>query len=415
MIQAQLERAQQLVTLQRYKEAEKELRSVLSQDPNNTTGLALLAICFYELDKLKEAIEAIQNAIGKEPDNDHLLYLQALFYLKDDKLKDAENFIRNAIAFNPHSADYFGLLSAIKLEQKDWKQALEYADKGLAIDPDNLQSLNARSTALYKLDKKDEAYATIQEALHKDPENEFTHTNLGWSLLEKGDHKKALEHFREALKLNPENAYAKAGMVQGLKAIYWFYRIFLKYAFWIGNFSGKGQWIIILGLYFGVRFLSKITETNEGLAVFLNPIIYLYIAFAISTWIVAPLSNLFLRLNVYGRYALTKDEIRSSNFVGIAFLIGITGFMTYLFDDYYLFFLLGMYGIGMMIPTASMFNPKKKQSRNILIAYTGGLAIVGCLMLYLFATTDQVPVFFPIFTFGVVAYQWIANAFIIRS
>ena len=370
MIQAQLERAQQLVTLQRYKDAEAELRLVLSQQPENTHALALFSICLSEQGKTSEATKVIQNAIGKEPDNDYLLYLQALFYLNEDKLKDAEKFIRNAIAFDPHNADYFGLLSAINLKQKEWKQALENANKGLEVDPDNLQSLNSRSSALYKLDKKEEAYATIQEALNQDPENPHTHSNIGWSLLEKGDHKKALEHFREALKVDPGYEYAKAGMVEALKARYLFYRIFLKYAFWINNFKGKAQWAIILGLYFGVKFLNTLSNSNETLAVFLNPIIYLYFAFAISTWIITPLSNLFLRLNVYGRYALTEDEIKASSMVGVALLIGTGGFMVYLFDHNFLYCLIGIFGIGMMIPLASMLTPENKRSKTILISYT---------------------------------------------
>ncbi|MBA4056756.1 MAG: hypothetical protein C0490_18725, partial [Marivirga sp.] len=319
-----------------------------------------------------------------------------------------------AIAFDPHNADYFGMLAAINLKQKEWKHALDNANKGLEVDPANLQSLNSRSAALYKLDKKEEAYATVQEALNQDPENPHTHSNIGWGLLETGDHKKALEHFREALKINPGYDYAKAGLVEALKARYLFYRLFLKYAFWINNFKGKAQWAIILGLYFGVKFLDKISESNEGLAVFLNPIIYLYFAFAISTWIITPLSNLFLRLNVYGRYALSEDEIKASDFVGISLLIGTMGFLVYLFNDDFLYCLIGIFGIGMMIPLATMLTPDKKRSKNILIAYAIFLTLAGLTAIFIQVSTGEVSIFFPIFTFGVVAYQWIANAFLIR-
>ncbi|WP_333820973.1 tetratricopeptide repeat protein [Ohtaekwangia sp.] len=414
MIQSLLERAQQLVTQQRYKDAETALRSVLSIEPNNTTALALFAICLSEQDNQPEAIKVIQSAIGNESDNDYLLYLASLFYFKDDKPKEAEKFIRNAISYDPHNADYLGLLAGIKLSQKEWKEALEFANNGLENDPDNLQCLNARSTALYKLDKKEEAYSTIQEALNKDPENELTHTNIGWSLLEKGDHNKALEHFREALKINPNYAYAKAGLVEGLKARYWFYRIFLKYAFWISNFKNGGQWAVILGLYFGVKILRGIAASNETLGVFLYPIIYLYTAFAISTWVITPLSNLFLRLNVYGRYALTEEETNSSNFVGISLLLSIIGFIAYLFTGNFLFIMLGIFGIAMMIPLSSMYNPVKKSRQNILMIYAGILAFIGFGAMYEFISTDEVGVLAPVFIFGVVIYQWVANALIMR-
>jgi tetratricopeptide (TPR) repeat protein len=414
MIDSLLERAQQLIHLERYKEAEKELRSVLSQDPNHTEALALISICLAEQNKLDEAMKAIGSAISMEPDNDYYLYLQSMFFFKADKLKDAEKFILNAIAFHPRNADYFGLLAAIKLQQKEWQQALDNANQGLAIDPDNLQCLNSRSTALFKLDKKEEAYATIREALTQDPESDYTHTNIGWSLLEKGDHKKALEHFREALKANPDSQYAKSGLVEALKARYWFYRIFMKYAFWISNFGGKAQWAIILGLYFGIKYLGRLADNNPELAIFLNPIIYLYIAFAISTWIITPLSNLFLRLNVYGRYALTEEQTTSSNFVGVALVIGLTGFGLFLFNDETVYLLMGLYGITMMIPLASMFKPQKQHSKNILIGYAAILALIGIGAILFCASTGEVGVLFPIYTFGVLAYQWVANAMITR-
>jgi tetratricopeptide (TPR) repeat protein len=414
MIDSLLERANQLIQLQRYADAEKELKQVLSVEPNRAQALALLAICQAEQNNLKEAVHFIQQAIAQEPDNDYFLYLHAFFLLKQDKLKEAEKLAQSAIAYEPHNADYFGLLALIRINQKEWQSALDHANQGLSVDPDNLTCLNARSTALFKLDKKSEAYDTIEKALSKDPENAVTHTNLGWGLLERGDHKKALEHFREALKINPDFDYAKAGLVQGLKARYWFYRMFLKYVFWISNLKGKAQWIVILGLFFGVKLLRGIAETNPELAIVITPLIYLYFAFAISTWIVGPLSNLFLRLNVYGRFALTEDEIRSSTYVGIALLIGLLGGVAFLFTNNLLFVTVLIFGISMMIPLASMFNPPKQQSRSILIGYTILLGAMGVGAIYQQATTGDVGLPGTIYIFALLIYQWVANAMVIR-
>jgi len=410
-----LERAQQLIQLQRYKEAEKELRLLLSQHPNQTEALALFSICLAEQGQLEEALKTIQSAISNEPDNDYLLYLHSLFLFKSDKIKESERAILNAIAFHPRNADYFGLLAAINISQKEFEKALANANEGLAIDPDNLQCLNMRSNALFKLDKKDEAYATIQEALRHDPENELTHANLGWGLLEKGEHKKALEHFKEALKINPNSSYAKAGLIEGLKARYLFYRWFLKYAFWISNMKGKNQWAIIIGLYIGIRLIDFVADNNPQLAMILKPIVYLYIAFALSTWIIAPLSNLFLRLNVYGRFALSKDEIQASNFVGIAFFIGVSALLYYLFSKDLVYLITGIVGVTMMIPFSSMFNPKKPSSKKLLLGYTILLGVIGLLSIAQCAATGDVSILLPIYTFGVLIYGWVVNAMVIRT
>jgi tetratricopeptide (TPR) repeat protein len=411
-----LERAQQLVQLQRYKEAEKNLRLLLSQQPENPDALALLAVCQAEQGQLPEAMTTIQNAIGKNPDSDYLLYLHSLFLFRSDKLKEAERVIKNAISFHPRSPDYFGLLAAIKISQKEFSQGLDYANQGLAIDPDNLQCLNTRSNALFKLNRKDEAYSTIQEALNQDPENELTHTNLGWGLLERGDHKKALSHFREALKINPNYEYAKAGLIEGLKSRYLFYRMFLKYAFFINNLKGKYQWALLIGLYIAIRVINNVAENNPELAAWLNPIVYLYIAFALSTWIIVPLSNLFLRLNVYGKFALSKDEIRSSNFVAIGFFLGISSLIAYFFLKTEAYLLAAIFGITMMVPLSSMLKPAGSKSRIILIAYTVGLLIVGSVALLIeFGSPGNGQGMFQLYAIGVLIYSWVANAMVIRT
>jgi tetratricopeptide (TPR) repeat protein len=411
-----LERAQQLVQLQRYKEAEKDLRLLLTQQPENPDALALLAICQAEQGQLPEAMKTIQNAISKSPDNDHLLYLHSLFLFRSNKLKESERVIQNAISLHPRSADYFGLLAAIKISQKEFSQGLDYANQGLEIDPDNLQCLNTRSNALFKLNRKDEAYSTIQEALNQDPENELTHTNLGWGLLERGDHKKALSHFREALKINPNYEYAKAGLIEGLKARYLFYRLFLKYAFFISNLKGKYQWALLIGLYVGIRIIDNVADKNPDLAMWLKPIVYLYIAFALSTWIIVPLSNLFLRLNVYGKFALSKDEIRSSNLVAIGFFVGLAALLTYLFVRMDAYLLLGIFGITMMIPLSSMLKPEGSKSKKILVAYTIGLLIVGIVGTAIeFSNPGHGGGVFQIYAIGILAYSWVANAMVIRT
>jgi tetratricopeptide (TPR) repeat protein len=387
---------------------------VLSPEPTHTEALYLLALCQAETGNMTEANKLIQAVISSDPSNPYYLYTQANFYLKDDRLKEAEKFVRNAIMFDPQNADFFGLLSIIKINQKEWTQALQYANDGLALDASNITCLNSRTTALFKLDKKDDAYTTIKEALHQDPENDTTHANIGWGLLEKGDHKQALEHFREALRLNPHSEYAKAGLVEGLKARYWFYRIFLRYAFWIGNFQKKGQWAIILGLYFGSRILSGVSNSNPELAVFLQPVVTLYILFALSTWIITPLSNLFLRLNVYGRYALSEEETSVSNFTGAFFLIGLTGLALMLFyPEEFLYQMLMYYGISMMVPLASMLNPAKKGKKMVLIGYAILLGVVGLLAMLNYAN-DGSGTLIPIYIYALLAYQFLANWLIMR-
>lgn len=415
MITNTTERARLLIGQKRYKEAEKELQKTLASDPNNPDIFSLLSICKSEEGEYDEAEKLIQNAISLNPANPHLIYIYANILFQKGKYTEAEKTIREAITLNPHDADFFGLLAAIHLHEKEWTKSLEAADKGLEISPDNLSCLNIRSTALLKLNKKEDSFKTIHDALNHDPDSPVTHANLGWGLLEKGDHKKALEHFRKALQSDPQSEFAKEGMVEALKARYLFYRLFLRYVFWMSKMKGRAQWGILIGLYIGFRIMEKIADSSPALKPFVMPFIVLYVLFAISSWITQPLANLLLRLNLYGRYALSKKEIITSNLVGLALLTGIAGFITYLFTQLEVFLMTGIFGLTMMIPLSSTLNPENRKKRIILIAYTSTLGLIGIGSLLLIATGN--PAFNTlgmIYLAGLFLYQFIANAMIIQ-
>ena len=405
-------RAQILLQQKKYDEASQLLGDILRQDPANIHVLAMLSEVKLHLDQRREAEDLINSAIGLAPDESVLYYIKARIVYQLERYDEAERLLQHAIVLDPQDAAYFSLLASIKLERKQFDEGLRLADKALELDPENVLALNARSTALLKLDRKDDAFRTIEGALAEDPNNAYTHSNYGWGLLEKGDHNKALSHFREALRNDPNFRYAQAGMMEALKARYWFYRVFLKYVFWISNLTAKYQWGVILGLYFGTRLLSSVAERNPTLQPFLTPVIVVLALIAFSTWVITPLSNLFLRLNPFGKHLLDQKEIQSSNFVGISLLLFVAGLAGYLFTGAAPWLALAGYGFAMMVPFSAMFTPAKYNSLTI---YAGAMAVIGALaVLTSFATGELVNGFSSIFLIGFIAFQWIVNFVKIR-
>lgn len=286
------------------------------------------------------------------------------------------------------------------------------ADEALSLDPENILGLNIRSTALIKLNRKEESFSTIEGALAHDPNNAATHTNYGWGLLEKGDHKKALEHFREALKNNPDLREARDGMAEALKAKYFFYRIFLKYAFFMSNLTSKYQWGVIIGFYLITRVLNGLSRTNPGLQPVLMPFVVLFALIAFSTWVFTPISNLFLLLNPYGKYLLDREARLSSNGVGISLLICVVGLICYFILSNPSWLVVAGLGFAMMVPLGSLFTIP--QYKTLLIVYTAAMALLGVLAVYsAFGTGEPFNLFTTLFLFGFIAYQWLAN--ILRS
>ena len=409
-----MEKAEILYQQGRYKEAEKICSGLIIQESSNIHLLAIYSDILRELGKLKEAEEMINTAIGLAPHVDVLHFNKGILFLKMDKYDEAEDSIQRAININPEKSTYFSMWAMIKLERKQFEKALELADKSLELDPEDIIGLNSRSSALLKLDKKDESVKTIEGALQEDPNNAFTHANYGWNMLEKGDHKKALVHFSEAMKLDPSISLARAGMIEALKARYIFYRFFLKYAFWMGNLSGGKQWAVIIGFYVLYRVLGRVAETNELLQVLINPLLILMALFAFSSWIIAPVSNLFLRLNKYGKHLLSKKEMMSSNFVGGSAALSLIGLILYLVTADLKWAPVAVFGLTMMIPLSHLFSISK--NKYLAWGYTGVLFLLGAFAIFITFETDII--FNKIsmyYVYGLLGFQILTNYFLIRE
>jgi tetratricopeptide (TPR) repeat protein len=269
--------------------------------------------------------------------------------------------------------------------------------------------------ALNRLGRKEEAGMALEAALSKDPENASTHANRGWALLQAGKTKDAMESFREALRLEPGSEWARQGIIEALKARNPFYRIMLKYFFFMTGLSTRAQWGVILGLYFLVRILRSAARGSPALAPLVTPILILYMVFAYCTWTAVPISNLLLRLHPFGRYALSEEEVRASNWVGAALLaalvLGTAG---------------GVFGAGRLIvaaigcalfviPLAATFQVKWKDGGSRLAVLTGAIALLGVGALAAASVGHNAAgALTGLFFLGIFLFTWVANFLITR-
>lgn len=414
MTEKLIEKARILYHQKRYKESAKIFAELVGKDPNDVNLLGMYSDVLRALNKNKEAEEMINRAIGLSPESDFLHYTKALVMLRLDRYDEAEDCLDRSIKINPQDGDYYAAWASVKLERKQFDKALQLANRSLELDPQNILGLNTRSSAQLRLNKKEESLNTIEGALREDPNNAFTHSNYGWNLLEKGEHKQSLKHFSEALKIDPGSANAQVGMMQALKARYFIYKWFLKYAMWMGNLTAKYQWAVIIGFYLLFRFLNGIAESNPALAPFLTPILILMGIMALSTWIIGPISNLFLRLNMYGRHLLKKHEIMSSNFVGISGIVFLLGIMLYIITGDMRWLPVAVFGMAMMIPLSQVFDPSK--SKIPLWIYTALLILFGVMAIITTFQSGAIDnTFATMFLIGFIGFQWIANFVSIKA
>lgn len=331
--------AQLLMQRERYAEATAMLQRGLAEDPDDGLTHALLGACQTATQDYRDAEASLRRAISLEPENPLGYYFYGSLLARRARLDEAAKAADAALRLDPHDAASYALRSEIELRREKHKDALAWAEKGLAADAEHTDCLNLRSLALTKLRRGDEAADSVRRTLQASPENPTAHANEGFRLLHANRPKEALPHFAEALRLEPGHEFARYGLVEALKARNPVYRLLLAYFLWMATLSPGVRNFLIIGGFVGYKILDNVARNNPGVAPYFRPLLWAYIAFALLTWVGYPLFNLLLRLNRFGRHALSKDQVLGSNVfglmllttlicLGLALYTGLDGFWT---------------------------------------------------------------------------------------
>jgi tetratricopeptide (TPR) repeat protein len=412
-----LYKAEHLLNQQRYDEAHKEVNSYLALDPNSIPALVILVQTYLGMSKDEKADEIADELVKKDPSDPDILFLKGVTLSQLGKRKAALKFLDSALAYDPLKTQAHGLKAAIYFQEAEFERALEAADTGLSIDPENELCLNHRSMALLRLDRKEEHLNADLQALKSNPMNPLTHASVGFSALQKGETDKAKDHFREALRIDPGNEYARQGMLQAIKATNLFYRMFLKYAFWMQGLKPQVRWAVIIIGYLLIQYLNRSKDQLGAFAPVAEIVIILYMIFAISTWIIGPVSDIFLRFHPFGKYVLSDEEKSVANVCAALLTLAVIGAaMLITFDlPEVQWKNLGMYllccGISLTVIVSSIASRTLEKSKRRLRT-VGIIFAVGCGILILSAIV--LPVFalrlFDWLVWGFVGYQFYANS-----
>lgn len=371
-----MQRALVLIDQGRFDLAEHELARVLAASPDHPTAHAYLSLCLGERGDWQKATDEAEQAIRIDPTWPFAHHMLGRVLLQRSHYPEAEEALREAIRLDPYDPNHFAALGQLHLALKDWRAALVDAEEGLKLDAEHIGCQNLRAVALTQLGRKEEAAFHLASTLAHAPEDPYSHANQGWNYLHQGNANKALEHFREALRLDPTFDYAKAGMIEALKARHRIYALFLRYFLWMSRLSPGVQWALVVGGLLGYQFLLDVSRKNPDLAPFIVPLLIAYVAFALMSWIASPLFNLLLKLNRDGRYALTREQSIQANFVGLLVVAALTCLVAWLASDEDLALIGAIYFGFLLLPVTAIFNCSEGWPRTAMSLYTLGLVII---------------------------------------
>lgn len=399
-----------LIQQSRFKEADKLLEAAMELGGLSYFNFALRAICNLELKNYDFAYQCIQSGLELNAGDALLHSLACSYFMHKGDIKNAEYHIKEAIEINPEEADYFANYASIKMMQNKWSEAIELVDNGLALQPDNLSCLNIKTTALTKLKRHTEAERTIENALGFDPNNAATHTNVGWRELEKRNYQKSLEAFSTALAINPNSQYAKEGLTEALKAKYWFYKLFLAYVFWLSRLDKRTQGFFIFGIYILIRVMRYVAESIPAIETPVFILVIAYSIFAVSTWVINPITNLIFRFNKYGKHLLNREEITATNYSMVSLIAALVNLLLF-FTTQNFSFLIGAIGaVALLIPISRLNASHNQKQNNLAQKITWGIfGLYVLMMVAIVSTSPYIVEAIAAFGISIVALQLFWN------
>lgn len=405
-----LARAQLLYHQSRYDLAEKEVRRVLGEMPHDPGAHALLALCLAQQDKLDEAQAEAEQAVVLAPDWAYTHHCRSEVLEHRKRYADAEAAARQAIELEPLDPDYHARLAATLYYQQKWREALDAAMEGLSHDPEHVACNHLRTMALTKLGRQGDAVASVDSVLAREPNDAMAHTNKGWALLHQRKPREALDHFREALRLAPTFEYAQQGIVEALKARNPIYRWMLVYFLWMARLSNRARWAVIIGGYIGVKILNRIAREKPEFALWILPLILLYLVFVLLTWFAYPSFNLMLRFNKFGRYALSRDQRTASNWFAACLALLVCALVAGVVTEAPLAFLVAGFAVGMALPLVTIYQCHVGWPRQAMTLFGLAMALVGSTAIAFAALQlNGAETFILLFVLGFIVTPWLAN------
>jgi Flp pilus assembly protein TadD len=386
-----------------------EIQRALAADPEDASAHALLALARADQKQGAAAVEAGQRAVALAPEDAFAHYALGIARYEHDDLPGAEAAARESLRLD-QDANGYALLGQILNRRHRWQQALEAAEEGLRLEPGDNDCANVRAMALAGLGRADEAEQVVLEALERDPEDPYSMTEHGWVLLRQSRYDEALTTFRAALRLQPSYERARLGIVEALKARSGIYRFVLRYVFWLGSFEGRTQYVILFGLWFASRIVSSTLKANPTWWPVLGPLMGLYFVFAVSTWLAAPLLNLMLRLNPFGRLVLSEGEITASNLVGGCLVTSIVAGIVFAVTGATPAMAIAIVCALLMMPIAAAFAAEGTRAWKPLMSILALLTLFGAAAIVLsFFSTSAATATGGVLLLGVFLNQWLAN------
>ncbi|MBK6423270.1 MAG: hypothetical protein IPI38_11475 [Gemmatimonadetes bacterium] len=318
-----LEQVFDLLADGREAEAHAQLDLLIREEPWNGPLHAIRALLRVDQGRLDDAARDAATGVELAEDNGFSHYAVAAVALAREEYPAAITAAREAQRLAA------GYLEAALLEARAqaaagrWPEAVELTRQVLEQEPDNdeaalLHTLAAGAVRGGGLDR--EAWRALADRF---PLNPVARAGAGWTRLSAGHYKDARVEFEQALAIDPSLPWAREGLLVALKARNPVYALLLRAFTWLGRFPVRTRRLLLLAGFLGYNLLRRVVGDHPALGWVIWPLLAVYIAFVVLSWLADPLLNLVLLAGREGRQLLGRDERHAALLVGGCLGLGV--------------------------------------------------------------------------------------------
>jgi len=316
-------RAQFLRIHRRHEEAVTLLLGHLTHFPDDAAAYIELALNRLEIPGEKSmALADARTATGLMPGSAFPLALQSRILSQMDREKEALPLAESAVALDPEDVYCWNAKTLALCGLSEWKAAEASARQALSLHADDDAASNLLSHILRMQNRLDESEAETRRRLALDPENAFSFDNAGWAALQRNQIQQAETYFKEALRLNPELIHAKMGLKEAYRARSGFFRLFLRWIFFIQRFNRKHRFAIVIGTLVAFQVARFIAASVNPLLTI--PVVFIYFVAVFGSWLAGPVASFLILKDPVARMALDTGEKIEGLMVGCLLGIGFT-------------------------------------------------------------------------------------------
>lgn len=202
-----------------YKQAEKTIENVLSEDSNYQNGIKIMAKVYSKTSRHEDAVKLLQKLTIDSPYNVAALTALGITYVEMDEKTKAKATFSKAKDIDPTNPSVNREVGKMAIEEKDFSSALKLLEE--TVDTaEIIGHFNNVAVGLVAKSNFDQAIETYEAAIKLMSDKKFHHIlhyNLGLAFRKKGDFRKAFEILSDCYQNKPSYKKAYAALVHVVK------------------------------------------------------------------------------------------------------------------------------------------------------------------------------------------------------